>query len=97
MIVLERMADLNCSLPIHRRAVEMPVADRGGLQHGLGNLLAREPVGAERAQPESRNLCSGVERSLGNCLRVNPVGGDRQRSSLGRCDHVMILTGQTSQ
>src|SRR5208283_5222027 len=78
---------------VHRSTVEMPVAYRCRPQHSLGNLLAREPVGAEGAQPENWNLRSGVERSLRNRPGINRVRGDRQRSRLRRCDHVMTLTG----
>ena len=91
--IAQRVTDLRL-VAVYRSTIEMPVADRRRPQHGLGNLLAGEAVGAERAQPEHRYLCSGVQRSPGNSLRIHRVGSSRQCIRLRRCDHVMTLIEQ---
>ena len=67
---------------VHLGAVEMAVADLGGADHGLGDVLGGEAVRPEGPEPHGRHLLAGPERSLGNLAGVDSVIGDAERSGL---------------
>lgn len=75
---------------VDRCAIEMPVADRSGPEHGFGDLLGREPVGTERPEPKGRDLCPRIKPSLGDGLGIDPIGGDREGAIVFRLplDHL---------